>query len=312
MVKYECPKCKKTFTHKGHYTAHIDRKFDCVKKDKRVETNISDNVISSEIRTKNQTEKQETSTGNQKSVSNTTVQNIDPFICEYCGTKFSRRDSKNRHIKLNCTHVKESKKEPEKDTSVNKEVNKNIENQQIGQQFNVNAETVNINNAAPLVNAFGREEKGYITQQMYTELFEKGKNSILEYIKQVHFNIQHPENHNVFLKSVTGDYVLIYDGNGWKVKIKGKIVDELYNDSYSDLDDVYHKRINAHPDRAVIMFEKFLEINGKNAKNEKSEKSDKKLDSLFREIKKEIGYALFDERVIVDEYNKNYAKKTKK
>lgn len=70
-IKYVCQKCKKVFSHKGHYTAHMERKNPCVKENKNISNKKMEVVQSKES---------------------------DKNTCEHCGIKFSRSENLKRHL----------------------------------------------------------------------------------------------------------------------------------------------------------------------------------------------------------------------
>ena len=73
MVEYTCSKCDKTFKQKGHYKAHLNRKFPCVKL----------------INTKQQK--------SLDKLAPNLVQNKDNIKCEFCNRSFTRKSSLIRH-----------------------------------------------------------------------------------------------------------------------------------------------------------------------------------------------------------------------
>ena len=73
MVDYKCNRCCKTFTQKGHYQRHINRKYLC----KEINPNKS--------------------TNNLKSIVNNTTNK-----CPFCEQEYSNKWTLKRHVTNNC------------------------------------------------------------------------------------------------------------------------------------------------------------------------------------------------------------------
>jgi hypothetical protein len=77
-----------------------------------------------------------------------------------------------------------------------------------------NNNTINVIN----VNGFGKENLSYVTDWDKKCLCEFSGGFITEYIKYVHLNPNHPENHNIRMKSHKRNEVYIYyEDKGWWV-----------------------------------------------------------------------------------------------
>jgi len=56
-------------------------------------------------------------------------------------------------------------------------------------------------------------------------------------IKYIHANVNHPENHNIYLSSLDSKYIKAYDGKDWKAFIKDELLQNVlyrYCDLFSD------------------------------------------------------------------------------
>ena len=84
MVNYSCSKCNKVFKQKGHYKAHLNKKFPCSKK--------SSNILNKEPKKTSKNYKKTGSLQNESEPSN-----VGGYECEYCHIIIKRKDNLNRH-----------------------------------------------------------------------------------------------------------------------------------------------------------------------------------------------------------------------
>jgi hypothetical protein len=78
--------------------------------------------------------------------------------------------------------------------------------------------------------AFGNEDKSHLTYKDIYHLLKKGFNSVPELIKAIHFNENKPENHNVYIPSMSRNYVMVYDGEDWGLKDKVDTIEDIFDD----------------------------------------------------------------------------------
>jgi len=136
--------------------------------------------------------------------------------------------------KTNNSLLKRLVKLENKDKNNIKKIKNNTKNINNSTTNNDNRTTNNINNSTtnniiviPKL-AFGKEDLSFLTDEMGNEILKKGFNSILEYVKLVHFLKDHPENHNVFLSNINDKkHVSVHDGEKWILERQDKILPEL-------------------------------------------------------------------------------------
>lgn len=233
---HTCPKCKKIFTRKSHYTYHINRKNPCID----TQNTVNNSEASEDT--------------NKKSDENTLifdkpVKQNGRFICKFCKKSFSRSDNYNRHIKSRCSGVISYLMK--KINDVNKQLAEKDKQLALEKQNKTPKNTVLL--------GFGHEDVSRLTDSAYTRIFNLGKNSVTEFVKTLHFNEKLPEYHNIYITNLRGDFVLVYDGKDWNVQSKNEMLDDVYFDSVRALDDIYHKRIKDDPSSVVTCFEEFIE-----------------------------------------------------
>ena len=87
-----------------------------------------------------------------------------------------------------------------------------------------------------IINSYGKENMDYITPEFLTELLKKPFADIQSYLKTLHFNEQHPENHNIKIPNKKEKYATVYNSGSWE--FKKNIVDNGYNVIDSHFDEV--------------------------------------------------------------------------
>jgi hypothetical protein len=267
--KYQCSNCLKIFDKKSHYVSHLGRKRPCIKKEISLQQNTdTDNVDSGYV-----TETCGLISKKDKDIEQTKNAEVDKkhidedLTCVLCHKKFTRKDIRDRHLRDNCkirrklsNEVEEAIKKILAENSSLREENRKLKDKKGNTTYNILNAYINNNtyNNVKLA-AYGHEDTSYITPTHYSEIFNHGKNAIPIFIKFLHFNKKHPENNNIFISNIHDDYVLIFNGHKWMLHQRDKALDDVYFDSVSTLDDVYHKQIKNNPDSVVIRFEEFLE-----------------------------------------------------
>jgi len=160
-----------------------------------------------------------------------TPESIPKNKCRFCLKDFFNSSSLSRHD-ITCKAKEEYKEKLEKQledrkpvaaTTINNTTNNNTNS------HNTNTTNNTINNNIT-VRAFGKENMDYITREVILKLCRKAnfRNEIIpRLVKQVHFNPEHPENHNVLMTNLRAAYGKIYDGEDYVVETSKDIVDKV-------------------------------------------------------------------------------------
>ena len=88
---------------------------------------------------------------------------------------------------------------------------------------NTNNNNIQIN----IINNFGKENMDYITPGFINRTIQKVYESIPTLLKHIHFNPEHPENHNVRLPNKRDKYMLVRRMDEWKHELKRDVLDSL-------------------------------------------------------------------------------------
>lgn len=202
----------------------------------------------------------------------------DDKTCNHCNKKFSRKDGVARHKKYNCKYVSIKPKK-----KLNKAKVINIENCNI----------INIINIKLV--KYGEEDLSFITKEDYINIIEKGFNSVLKLISFVHFNNNKPEYHNVCVSNKKSKFASIVGDDGWDLTNKKELIDNIYNDKFDHLEDIFDElepELSEKEKRGFNNFRK--ERNNKN---------------VSKKSKEDIEIYLFNKRKMVIETIKMIKKK---
>jgi hypothetical protein len=122
----------------------------------------------------------------------------------------------------------------------------NIENQ-------TNNNTINIH-----INAFGKENTDYLDDQAIVECIDRIFNSVPAILKRIHFDPDHPENHNIKITNKKLPYASVMgDNRTWKTVNKKDAIESMVAKGYNFLDEKYADTKNHLSKRRQQHFEGF-------------------------------------------------------
>lgn len=278
--KFECLICGKSYKYKSDFDRHMNRKIPC-----------------SDEKNRN-TEESRT--------------------CKYCNKLYSRIDSLERHITV-CKTRKEQEKKAENELKSNpfmmkiindkckdmeekhkkllqKELLKlreefaksraekadNAKNINIGGNLNNNIQN-NIHNEIKII-AYGKEDTSYITDNEYELLINKGFKSVPNLVEYIHFNINKPENQNIYISNMRDNYVLVYDGEQWQMREREDILQDIIDNKTDILNEKFDELIDKLDEITIKRFKKFL--------NEKDN------DNVSSQLKKDLKLILYNKKKV--------------
>jgi len=95
-------------------------------------------------------------------------------------------------------------------------------------------------NTQIVINPFGKENVGYISQDYICDLIEHGPiKSIPKLLKYMHFNPEHKENHNIKIPNKKQPYASIYNGTKWEISDKKQTIENMTDKAYTILNNHY-------------------------------------------------------------------------
>jgi hypothetical protein len=207
MVEYTCDRCGYHTCFIGNYKKHLYRKKACevIFDDTNIETlrDIVENVSKG-------------------------------FKCELCLKSFSSRQSKWFHKKT-CKEVSSNSLLLEKIKELEERI-KTQETKVYGHTINNN---INIQNNFNM-KTFGRENIDYLSHDFLNSCLLM--NNIIPLIENIHFDKEHPENHNVKVKSIKQELMETFVDGKWIITDTDDTLNELIDKGYRVLN--YHSRRN--------------------------------------------------------------------
>lgn len=105
----------------------------------------------------------------------------------------------------------------------------------------------NINNNL-VVNAYGQENTAYISDHEMIKYCKTPRNMIPEYFKKVHFDKNHPENHNIRIPNRKEKNIEVMKEDGtWKTDKQSKVLPDMVDNSYNAVVDFFEHKETHDP-----------------------------------------------------------------
>tara|TARA_Y100001958_G_C21234311_1_gene560459 strand:- start:964 stop:1746 length:783 start_codon:yes stop_codon:yes gene_type:complete len=109
---------------------------------------------------------------------------------------------------------------------------------------NHNNNVYNINNITNNINIYGNENRSYLTEDVLTSIMSQILASVPTLIKELHFNPDHPENHNIRYPNKKDKFILVKKSPGeWNHVDKKQFIQELTMKGHNYLEDAYEMGI---------------------------------------------------------------------
>lgn len=327
MVQYICSKCNKSFSLKGDYMRHINRKTSC--QPNNVNLPILTNIDQILVNLVNN------SMENNKNV-NQQANNIN--ACSFCDKEFSTKYTLERHLNGRCKIKNQQNKQKEdvykimidsinelKATSekqinelkimnenqkndytkqineLKKEISKSNKDTKSNIVNNINTLNNTTNNNQQIninINAYKNTDMSFLSIEDIKSILNKGVKAVENLVEVVHFDKNRPENHNIYISNIKDNYVLLYDGQEWKRHDRSDIIYNLCDDNASFLGAQYEK-LNNEKQLSDLIVKKFgCYYNKMND------------DDMIADIETQVKLLLYNNRKMVEETKKIVEEKT--
>ena len=178
------------------------------------------------------------------------------FHCTCCNLSFSRKTNLQRHLKTE-SHINRQnnlcleqkiKLLEERLESVEKMLLKNnskdIEqsNNNIYNTTNNTTNNVIINNNITIL-PYGKENTNYLNSKVMTGIMKRLNVCIVELFNKIHFDANHPENHNIKMQNVRDNKCLVWQGNKWVWKPLAETIEDRQQQLIGILEDSEEDRL---------------------------------------------------------------------
>ena len=234
MPLYTCEHCDYSTKYKSDFTKHT--------KTKKHRRNIGEiNELGEEIAPKTQKDPEKTRKDPEKTQKDPEKTQSNPtFSCDFCYSTFSSYAHKRRHELHRC---KENVSVKDLKIRTLEKEKKKLEKQIIKMMDKVgtinNTTNNNTNNNTQniiVVNNYGKENTDYLTVDKIKALLDRPFDSVQELIKMLHFNSEHPENHNVKITNKKEPYALVWNDPIWELRKKKSVVKDIVDKGYLMID----------------------------------------------------------------------------
>jgi len=135
------------------------------------------------------------------------------------------------------------------------------------------------------INAFNESYTGHLTDGDYKQCIGRVINSVPQLIKRIHFDPEHPENHNICISNLKNNMAMCYDGFKWNMCKQDQLIDDLIEINETALSDWLESGETEHPVE-MAKFEKYLEL--------------KETDGVLDQIKEEIKLMLYNNKGVLN------------
>jgi len=176
--------------------------------------------------------------------------------CEFCKKLFSTKQHLRDHIKKTCKDRDIAMKMEIDDL---KEKVKELVKEKTEEKTVTNNNTYNIF----ILNNYEDTKLDKLTDKIYNKIIrdsEEVYQIIPRLLKEIHFNPNIPENHNIVLsnRNKNNKYILVYRNNHWEIELKDTEIDNLICDKENNLSDWVTEKAEKYPE-AFRRFNEYIE-----------------------------------------------------
>ncbi len=205
--------------------------------------------------------------------------------CKYCQKNFSTTRILERHLRNTCRNKKNILEEE------NKKLREKVKELEKSQSTTINNDNRTTNNNTFNIYIVNYEDTNLdkITDRTYNRIIRDSDEVyqiIPRLIREIHFNPNIPENHNIVLsnKNKNNKHLQVYRNKHWEIEKKDTEIDNLINDKETNLSDWVAEKGEKYPE-ALEKFNEYLE-----------QKYD---DDVSKLVKDEVELVLYNNRHMV-------------
>ncbi len=224
MSKFVCKRCGYSTKYKSHMKKHLS----AIKECKSILGNESrENLINELYKAQNKS-----------------------YFCT-CGNSYYYSQGLTLHKKT-CNYDSNTKLKNELKDELKDELKEELK-QELKQELivtnNITNNTINNNdvnivnnntiNNIVVTNDFGFEDTSYLTQKFLEKCLGQLVRGIPQLTKEIHFNKNHPENHNIQATNIRGQHIKVKKDGKWEFITKNKALASLLSREYNILREYY-------------------------------------------------------------------------
>ena len=321
MVHYKCPRCNYNTIDKSRYINHLNRKNICenINNVSNLQEEYIKYNITNKLKKESKMNPNESKFSQKESKMNPNESKISQkkeriYRCKFCEKNYSSNSNLSKHLKkcrekekhdnekqdlLNLVNllnkqIEEHRIEKEEYKKEKEEYKKELEkrNKQIDELIkktgvNIGTQNNNIQNNIQIL-AYNNTDISHLTDNDYLKCLKHSNFCIPHLIKQIHFNPEKPENHNIYISNLKNNYVMVYDGFKWNIKDRDDSIQSLIDDKETIIEQKLEEWIengNKFPD-IMKKFKRYIDK--------------KENDTVLNKIKSEIKLMLFNNRSVVN------------
>ena len=302
MNNYICPRCGLSTDNKHHFTRHLNRKYKCKPRLQNVEIEEIARKFAIIIEEKPKNGKISRNIPKISQI-DPLLSQIDPFYpkishlkikqnvfffdkladgrykCSFCSRNYKNKYHCNRHLKK-CKHnpnnaendLEEHIKELQNEK---KEMKKQIDllinhvNSTKSSTTNntTHNKTTNYIQQNIVINSFGDEKIGYIKKRFLDKLIKFPFGAIPKLIKAIHFNPEHPENHNVRITNKKQRFADVCHNNKWVLADKKEVINDMIDKGFDIMEEHHEVNNDEYDNIRKKRYSKFKDMYEDNDKN---------------------------------------------
>ena len=286
-AEHECLTCGKSFKYKSDYERHLNRKIPCLaEKDKDTIESRTCNYCDKIYSRIDSLERHITVCKTKKEQEKKTEEELrnNPFIMKIVNEKYKNieENNKKKDVELQKLQKELLKLREEFAKSQAEKKAEHAKNINIGGNLNNNIQN-NIHNEIKII-AYGKEDISYITDNEYELLINKGFKSVPNLVEYIHFNINKPENQNIYISNMRDNYVLVYDGGGWQIREREDILQDMIDNKTDILNEKFDELVDKLDEITIKRFKKFLD--------------EKDNDNVSSQLKKDLKLILYNKKKV--------------
>ena len=195
-----------------------------------------------------------------------------PFQCHYCFKNFKYKQGMYRHIKYTCKQNKdedlkelarllnEKNDQLEKTTKQMETMQRQIDKLTNKLQIQ-NVVHGNVNQSSNIYNIqllnHSETDYSHLTERDYVRCIHNCNHCVKSLIEKVHFNTKKPENMNIYISNIKGNYAMVFKGGKWQIVNKKQQIDDLYECNEVMLETWYDDYKDQYPE-VIKSFQRYL------------------------------------------------------